>query len=649
MRATPYAERAPLRVDRAALDETLETLRSRLLRARTVGGWWEGHLASSALATATAVSALALANREGHTREVRAGVAWLVAHQNEDGGWGDTTRSRSNISTTALVWAACALAGDARAASTSPRESSSTSLEAWVGINCDTPGDALEDADLARAMSRAEAWLRGVAGSLEPDALVSAIARRYGKDRTFSVPILTVLAIAGKLGAGKDAWRRVPQLPFELAACPHQWFQWLRLPVVSYALPALIAIGQVRHHHRPTRNPLTRIARAATRARTLDTLRAIQPATGGFLEATPLTAFVTISLVAAGHRDHKVVEQGVRFLLESRRDDGSWPIDTNLATWVTTLSINALSIDDCPALDRHALLAWLMGQQHRVEHPYTHAAPGGWAWTDLSGGVPDADDTPGALLAVARLMASAMTASDAPNDAVRERAILGVQWLLDLQNRDGGIPTFCRGWGALAFDRSSPDLTAHTLLAWDTWRSALPVPMQARVSHATDRAVAFLDRVQRADGAWVPLWFGNERAPEEENPTYGTARVLIALAKINRRELAVRGIGWLLTAQNDDGGWGGAIGVPSSIEETALAVDALAANALAGTMPVQIALARGAEWLIDATDRGARTPASPIGLYFAKLWYDEALYPLIFAVSALGRARRALGAYGMFV
>ena len=27
--------------------------------------------------------------------------------------------------------------------------------------------------------------------------------------------------------------------------------------------------------------------------------------------------------------------------------------------------------------------------------------------------------------------------------------------------------------------------------------------------------------------------------------------------------------------------------------------------------------------------------ASPIGLYFAKLWYYEDLYPLIFAVSAL--------------
>ncbi|MEZ6048428.1 MAG: hypothetical protein R3C11_23220 [Planctomycetaceae bacterium] len=40
-----------------------------------------------------------------------------------------------------------------------------------------------------------------------------------------------------------------------------------------------------------------------------------------------------------------------------------------------------------------------------------------------------------------------------------------MNWLLDLQNRDGGWPTFCRGWGALPFDRSAPDLTAHALRA----------------------------------------------------------------------------------------------------------------------------------------------------------------------------------------
>ena len=50
----------------------------------------------------------------------------------------------------------------------------------------------------------------------------------------------------------------MPQLPFELAALPFRFFQTIRLPVVSYALPALIAIGLVRHAQRPSWNPLTR-------------------------------------------------------------------------------------------------------------------------------------------------------------------------------------------------------------------------------------------------------------------------------------------------------------------------------------------------------------------------------------------------------
>ena len=177
-----------------------------------------------------------------------------------------------------------------------------------------------------------------------------------------------------------------------------------------------------------------------------------------------------------------MIRAGVAFLAASVRDDGSWPIDTNLATWATTLSIEALAaggplaswLDDA---ERATLLEWILGQQYRVEHPYTHAAPGGWAWTDLAGGVPDADDTAGALLALAQLPGPA---GGSPSDArVRDAAEAGVRWLLDLQNRDGGMPTFCRGWTGLPFDRSGPELTAHAVRAWCAWRPHLASPAAA--------------------------------------------------------------------------------------------------------------------------------------------------------------------------
>ncbi len=572
-------------------------------------GHWTGELSSSALSTATAVTALRLVDSEAHAHLIERGLRWLSAHVNPDGGWGDTIRSRSNISTTALVWAA--FAEERKLPASSP-----TSHEPHAAL-----------------IQRAEQWLAAASGRpgepLDAACLVRAIADRYGKDRTFSVPILVMCQLAGRFG--ENGWRFIPALPFELAALPQQLFGALQLPVVSYALPALIALGQVIHHHHPSANPLARGLRAFTRRRTLRKLDSLQPANGGFLEATPLTSFVTMSLAAMGERQHPVVCRGVNFLRASARPDGSWPIDTNLATWLTTLSIKALP--ETPSAlapeQRGTLRAWLLAQQGRTVHSYTRAAPGGWAWTDLPGGVPDADDTAGAMLALL-----ALGLLDSPT---RAAGAAGVEWLLNLQNGDGGVPTFCRGWGALPFDRSSPDLTAHALRAWSAWLPHLEKSLARRVHGAMPRALRYLARSQREDGSWVPLWFGNEHAPGDDNPTYGTALVLIALRELRARGFSIapameeRATAFLLSAQGEGGGWGGAPGCPPSVEETSLALEALALS------PHVAARERGTTWLLEQIERGTWHVPTPLGFYFAKLWYFDRLYPLIFATGTLHR------------
>jgi squalene-hopene/tetraprenyl-beta-curcumene cyclase len=382
-----------------------------------------------------------------------------------------------------------------------------------------------------------------------------------------------------------------------------------------------------------------------TRGKTLKLLDKLQPANGGFLEAVPLTSFVVMSLVGAGNGDSEVVEKGVDFLLQLARSDGSWAIDTDLATWVTTLSVNALAQAKEPFLsdpEKQTIRKWLLAQQHRSLHPYTNAEPGGWAWTDGPGGVPDADDTPGALIALRNL--------GCIDEEVKSSAMMGVKWLMGLQNTDGGFATFCRGWNKLPFDRSSPDLTSHSLAAMSMWLDDIDESMNIRVRWSKEKAVLFLIGSQRQDGAWIPLWFGNQTADGQANPVYGTSRVLIGLAKLSNSfyedamPTILKGVDYLVSVQNADGGFGGDKGVASSIEETALAVDAMAGlfarrkNGLQKkSEKLEKAIAAGTGWLLARLAGDKEITPAPIGLYFARLWYSQELYPLIFAISALQR------------
>lgn len=607
-------------MDLARLAAAYQTAHDALLAERTPDGHWVGELSTSALSTAVAVSALSLVQRSKAPDRpceslIANGLRWLAEHQNPDGGWGDTVKSISNISTGMLCPAAFHLAGAA-----GPYEACLRKAEDYLDRNC--------------GKTRSER--------------AEAIRNRYGKDRTFAVPILTTCALAGL-----SDWQEVEPLPFELACFPQSWFRFLRLHVVSYALPALIAMGQAIYRHRPPRNPLTRIMRRLAIEKSLRVLERIQPSSGGFLEAVPLTSFVTLSLASIGLSDHPVAKLAVQFLVNSVRSDGSWPIDSNLATWVTTLAVNALAAaEDLRQLDkRDELKNWLLRQQYQEWHPYTGAAPGGWAWTDLPGGVPDADDTPGAILALIHLDSDSSLVRSKDTRTLRranedsESLNRGGRFITSLQNRDGGWPTFCRGWGYLPFDRSGPDLTAHNM-------RALAALMRLRYGRQEeywddceelfDDSLIYLELAQRHDGSWLPLWFGNQYAADDENPTYGTSRVLAAYRDLDRMNTAQaeRGVAWLMQAQNQDGGWGGAVGVPSSIEETALAVEVLVDAGPLATESVN----KGLAWLVQQVIAGGLANPTPIGFYFAKLWYFEKLYPIVFSVAALGRALRKLSA-----
>src|SRR5258708_452533 len=93
------------------LETAFQCALAALMAERNPQGHWTGELSTSALSTATAICALALVQKHSqsstsHDDLIVGGLAWLVGHQNADGGWGDTVKSISNISTSMLCQAA---------------------------------------------------------------------------------------------------------------------------------------------------------------------------------------------------------------------------------------------------------------------------------------------------------------------------------------------------------------------------------------------------------------------------------------------------------------------------------------------------------------------------------------------------------------
>jgi squalene-hopene/tetraprenyl-beta-curcumene cyclase len=590
-------------MERRELYEKYIELRNRLVAERNREGFWTGRLSTSALSTAVAIAALKVAGNDSDKNRIISGYNWLCKNINADGGYGDTVSSVSNVSTTLLCYAAVKYCQD--------------------------------DEEGLPILIKMEKWLEGEGITIDPKTITGSIFKFYGKDYTFSIPILSMLILCGVIPSSST--RKIPVFPFELTLLPASLYRFFNLRVVSYALPALIGVGIFLHKQRRKGILSALSMRKLFIKPAIRKLNSLVPQSGGFLEAVPLTGFVSMCLIASGETGNKTVVKGIEFLVNQQREDGGWPIDTDLSTWVTTLSIKAIGPGLNQALNSEQiglLRNHLINLQYKSIHPFNGAKPGGWGWTSFSGSVPDADDTPGAILALLEMY----TGSQEELKAIES----GCRWLTDIQNNDGGFPTFCKGWGKLPFDKSCADLTGHALLALSKsaellHRDISPVLLK-KIVRSIRRAADYLVKHQSDEGAWLPLWFGNQLTGNRTNPVYGTAKVCVYLTDClgfrhpqevlisKLKAMAGKAQEYLRNQQNGDGSWGGEKGIPGTIEETSLAISALASNEEAACL-------KGINWLMQHEDL---TPA-PIGLYFALLWYDEKMYTMIYYTEALRR------------
>jgi squalene-hopene/tetraprenyl-beta-curcumene cyclase len=292
------------------------------------------------------------------------------------------------------------------------------------------------------------------------------------------------------------------------------------------------------------------------------------------------------------------------------------------------------------------------------------AEAGGWCFEHANEFYPDLDDTAMVLMSLADQFAPSAGQVTTPHSALGPRSVdpteaaaakmldrathairRGEDWMLAMQNRDGG-------WGAFdrdntrqflchvpfadhnaMIDPSTPDLTARVLEALGQLGRRVGDP-------AVDRAVSYLRNAQEADGSWFGRW--------GVNYIYGTWQALIGLRAVGvptDDPQMVRGGNWLLAWQQSCGGWGESPDSyadphkrgqgPVTASQTAWAVMGL----LAAGLRDHPAVARGVKYLVDAqNDDGTWTELEFTGTGFPRVFYLRYhWYPIYFPLMALSQ------------
>ena len=309
--------------------------------------------------------------------------------------------------------------------------------------------------------------------------------------------------------------------------------------------------------------------------------------------------------------------------------------------WDTAIAVNALHQagidgDSTSMLDA---ARWLVGKEvtqwgdWSIKRPYLE--PGGWYFEFLNEYYPDIDDTAMVLMALRKC-------GDVPEkqDCMRR----GLNWLLGMQGSDGGWASFDVDNNREIFnhipfadhnamlDPSTSDITARIL----EMLSFFGFTMQ---DAAVRRAIEFMRRTQEPDGSWYGRW--------GVNYIYGTWQGIRGLTRIGIEQsdlMIVNAARWLISVQNDDGGWGeGCDSYSNSIRKAQCPSTASqTAWALMGLMCAghinSNAVARGLEYLVSSQQPdGTWDEENFTGTGFPRVFYIKYhLYRHSFPTMALG-------------
>lgn len=271
------------------------------------------------------------------------------------------------------------------------------------------------------------------------------------------------------------------------------------------------------------------------------------------------TILMIFALLALGYdRQHSLITYAVQGLLAMQwHTDRTTTIQNSPSTvWDTALIAYALQearMDPDHAAIGHAT-AYLRALQHHKRGDWSihnpHTLHGGWGFSETNTINPDVDDTTAAL----RALRSSSTTNSSNLDSWNR----GLQWVISMQNNDGGWPAFEKNtnkeiltWLAIpgaksaAIDPSEADLTGRTLEYLGNFAG-----LHTRHDFI-QRGTDWLMNHQEEDGSWYGRW--------GICYIYGTWAALTGLTATGvslTHESIKKGAHWLLSIQNTDGGWG---------------------------------------------------------------------------------------------
>ncbi|WP_404448604.1 squalene--hopene cyclase [Sutcliffiella horikoshii] len=269
--------------------------------------------------------------------------------------------------------------------------------------------------------------------------------------------------------------------------------------------------------------------------------------------------FMVFALLTLGfNKKHSLISnafQGMKSYL-CRNADQVFIQNSPSTVWDTALLTAALQQAGVPHHHASIMKAnnYLLSRQHQkygdwsIKNP--NVPPGGWGFSDINTFVPDNDDTTAALRAITPLART--------ENHVKEAWNKGVEWVLTMQNDDGGWSAFEKNTDnylvsfipfkyeeRVLFDPSTADLTGRTLYFLGEYTT---IPQESEIFH---KAKEWFHNNQEANGSWYGRW-GNCFI-------YGTWAAITGLRAIGVSSddpIISRAVKWLLSIQNEDGGWG---------------------------------------------------------------------------------------------